>query len=356
MRSRALVVVIAAALPFVPALALAASADEGSPVAPAQVSPPLRPPLGVLRHVDAPAASPGADAPPEIPGRELVVLVGGYQSCACPDDGTFEVLKRQLAKEPRFDVVRFGADPRYPYDSYGPIEPNAINLRDQIRSLSSGHAGVHVVMHSMGGVVADRAFDLGLSRDDGVVTYVSWSAPHSGSDAARAMTFTHALTGGAGAALREGLLFLQMESDSPAVRDLARARPVTPPAGVVRLDFREMSDVLVTERDARDPGVPSRILTRAIEGHGGILEDPEAIDQTLRTIVERRVPPDERSRLLLAAAQQGSERTGGIVLATLCALTFVLCLSALAIRSPIAAPLSNALGAFLPRAGRKPCP
>jgi hypothetical protein len=208
----------------------------------------------------------------------------------------------------------------------------------------------------MGGVVADRAFDLGLSRDDGVVTYVSWSAPHSGSDAARAMTVTRALTGGAGAAFREGLLWLQMESDSPAVRDLARARPIPPPPGVTRLDLRESTDVLVTERDARDPGVTSRILTHAIEGHGDILKDPDAIDQTMRTIVMRRVPPDERSRALLMAAEYQSEHLGDAVLMTLVALACAACLSALLIRSSITAPLSEALSAFLPRASRKPCP
>jgi len=264
-------VVVALALPFAPAVTLAASADEGSPVAPTPVSSPLRPPLAVLRHVDAPVASP----PPEdreIPKRELVVLVGGYQSCACPDDGAFTALQRRLTSE------------------YGPVAPNATRLRDQIRDLAPGYTGVHIVTHSMGGVVADRAFDLGLSRADGVVTYVSLAAPHSGSDAARAMTITRALTRDAGAAFRESLLWLRMEADSPAVDDLARARPIFPPKDVVRLDLREMTDVLVTERDARDPGVPSRILTKAIEGHGGILEDPEAIDQTMRTIVERRVP------------------------------------------------------------------
>jgi hypothetical protein len=347
---------MAATLPVMTAFGIAASADEGSPVAPTPVSPPLRPPFGVLRHVDAPTASPIADAPLATQNKELVVLVGGYQSCACPDDGTFEALKRQLATDPHLDVVRFGADPRYPYDTFGPIEPNATNLRDEIRSLAPGYDGVHIVTHSMGGVVADRAFGLGLSRDDGVVTYVSWSAPHSGSDAARAMTVTRAMTGDPGAAFREGLLWFQMESDSPAVRDLARARPVAPPAGVIRLDLREASDVLVTERDARDPGVPSRILTRALEGHGGILEDPDAIDQTMQTIVDRRVPPDERSRVLLAAARQASKSTGEIVLVTLCAIASVICLAAFAARSPMAAPLSTALGAFLPRASRKPCP
>lgn len=346
---------VALTLPFVTAMTLAASADEGSPVAPTPVSPPLRPPLTVLRHVDAPLASPPAEEP-QRPERELVVLVGGYQSCACPDDGTFTALRGRLAADPRFDVVRFGADPRFPYDSYGAVDPNAAMLRDQIRSLAPGYGAVHIVAHSMGGVVADRAFGLGLSRSDGVATYVSLAAPHSGSDAARTLTITRRLTGDAGAAFRGSLLWLRMEPESPAVEDLARARPVPPPSGVVRLDLREMTDVLVTGRDARDPGVESRILTGAIEGHGGILDDPQAIDQTIRTIVERRVPPDERSRALLAAAQQGSERTGTLVLATLLALAVVATLSALASRSPFVAPFSSALAAFLPRARRKPCP
>lgn len=354
-----------ATLPLMTALGFAVSADEGSPVAPAPVNPRIRPPLGVLRGVDAavmssvPSVSSSAadpDRSSSLRKRELVVLVGGYQSCACPDDGTFEALQRRLAADPHLDVVRFGADPRYPYDTYGPVDPNARSLRDEIRSLSPDYDGVHIVTHSMGGVVADRAFGLGLSRDDGVVTYVSWSAPHSGSDAARAMTVTRALTGGAGAAFREGLLFLQMESDSPAVRDLARARPVPPPAGVTRLDLRESTDLLVTERDARDPGVTSRILTRGFEGHGDILKDPEALDQTMQTIATRRVPPDERSRALLVAANYRSDRVGDAVLMTLVALTCAVCLSAFVIRSPIAAPLSDALSAFLPRASRKPCP
>ena len=355
MRSRVLVAAMATLLPLMLAFALAASADEGSPVAPTPVNPRIRPPLGVLRHVDAAVMPSGPDGPPLVNERELVVLVGGYQSCACPDDGTFEALQRRLAADPHLDVVRFGADPRYPYDTFGPIDPNAKNLRDEIRTLSPGYDGVHIVTHSMGGVVADRAFGLGLSRDDGVVTYVSLAAPHSGSDAARAMTVTRALTG-PGAAFREGLLFLQMESDSAAVRDLARARPVPPPAGVTRLDLRESTDVLVTERDADDPGVTSRILTRGIEGHGDILKDPDALDQTMRTIATRRVPPDERSRVLVAAADYQSQHFGDAVLMALVALTCLACLSAVVIRSPLAAPLSDALGAFLPRASRKPCP
>src|SRR4030088_2068879 len=193
MRARALTLVMAV-LPVMTALGLAASADEGSPVAPLPVSPHIRPPLRVLRDVDAPTAPAAAERAVAAPDRELVVLVGGYQSCACPDDGTFANLVRKLESDPHFDVVRFGADPRFPYDTYGAIAPNATNLRDQIRTLAPGYGGVHIVTHSMGGVVADQAFSLGLSRADGVLTYVSWSAPHSGSDAARAITVTRALT------------------------------------------------------------------------------------------------------------------------------------------------------------------
>jgi hypothetical protein len=206
----------------------------------------------------------------------------------------------------------------------------------------------------MGGVVADRAFANGLSSSDGVVSYVSWSAPHSGSDAARAITLTRALSGGSG--LRESLLWLDLEADSDAVRDLAFTQAVAPPAGVVRLDLREATDVLVTERDARNPGVTSRILTGAVEGHGGILTDPQAIDQTVRTITERRVPPDERSRVLRLAAAQESRRIGGATLTLICAIAFAACLASLVTRTPIASALSDALGAFVPRGKRRPCP
>ena len=354
MRAPVLVAAVALALPFLAAPALVASADEGSPPAPTSASPRIRPPIGVLRHVDAAQTAVPSVAP--APARELVVLVGGYQSCACPDDGTFDVLRDRLSGLDHFDVIRFGTDPRFPYDTYGPIAPNARNLRDEIRAASTDYAGVHIVTHSMGGVVADQAFAQGLSRDDGVISYVSWSAPHSGSDAARAIGLTRALTGSAGGGLRESLLWFQMEADSFAVADLAIARPPAPPAGVVRLDLREASDLLVTARDAADPGVPSRILIGPVEGHGGILKDPQAIDQTIRTMVERRVPPDERSRALRIVAEQESRRVGDSVLVAVCVLACVACLTAMLLRGPASAPLGKALRAYLPRADRRSCP
>lgn len=361
MRTFSLSAALCVALTFLPAAARIALADDGSPIAPASASPAVRPPLGVLRHVDAPRlVAPAAPIAPRIAApiqgsKELVVLVGGYQSCACPDDGTFAALTPQLIAR-GFDVVRFGADPRFPYDTYGPVEPSAINLRDEIRSLSGAYAAVHVVAHSMGGVVADSAFSSGLGRSDGVISYVSWSAPHSGSDAARAMTLARAVSAGTGDPLRESLLWFQIEAHSDAVRDLALARAIPPPAGVVRLDLREATDVLVTARDARDPGVTSRVLSGSIEGHGGILTDPQAIDQTVRTITERRVPPDGRSRALALAAAEASDRIGGAILSLICVIALAACLTALIGRTPMAMAFSDALGAFVPRGKRRPCP
>jgi hypothetical protein len=369
--SWATAVLLTLAIPFLPAAALIASADEGSPAAPMPVSPSIRPPAGVLRHVDAPrsTALPPTDAPH--PLRELVVLVGGYQSCACPDDGTFDALKKRLDGTGGLDVIRFGTDPRFPYDTYGAIGPSARNLRDQVRKLAPDYGAVHVVTHSMGGVVADQAFAQGLSASDGVATYVSLAAPHSGSDAARFLAFTQSVTGTG--ALRESLLWLHMESDSAAVRDLAHTQSVAPPAGVVRLDLREASDVLVTGRDAGDPGVTSRVLTGAVEGHGGILTDPKALDVTIRTIIWRRVPPDDRSSLLRAAAQQESDWIGRVVFILMCALVGGACGLRICARtaqgigvvgwgirlfakSQLGAAFARGLGSLLPRATRKPCP
>src|SRR5439155_589326 len=86
-----------------------------------------------------------------------------------------------------------------------------------IRSLAPTHSVVHIVTHSMGGVVADRAFAQGLSHEDGVATYVAWSAPHSGSDAARGFVLANSVARGPNPAIHESLLWLRMESESQAV-------------------------------------------------------------------------------------------------------------------------------------------
>lgn len=354
MRRGVLVVLAAVALPFLPVGTSAALADEGSPVAPASVSPRVRPPEGVLRHVEAERLA--ISAPSLAPrGKELIVLVGGYQSCACPDDGTFDAIRTRIAADGGFDVVRFGTDPKFPYDTYGPITPSAINLRDQIRSLAPKYDAVHVITHSMGGVVADQAFADGLSRDDGVVSYVSLAAPHSGSDAARALVLAGRLSGTMSGPLRESLLWLDMEQDSAAVRDLATTRAIAPPPGVVRLDIREATDVLVTDRDARDSGVVTRTLATKWEGHGDILKDATAIDLTMRTITDRRVPPDDRPRPFVGAVDVFSGGLGKVVFGIVCVLAAVACVTALVSREP-AWRFVDALDRFVPRASRRSCP
>lgn len=321
-----------------------ARADDGAPI------PSLRPPTTVLRHVDVPTRS---APPPAAEKRELVILVGGYQSCSCIDDGSFDMLTGRLIAA-GYDVRRFGQDPEFPYDTYGPIDNSARNLRDEVRRLAPDYAGVHLVTHSMGGVVADRAFAAGLSADDGVLTYVSWSAPHNGSIAAVAARSVRIASGGDGGLVRESLLWLGMEADSPAARDLAVIRPIAPPQGVVRLDLRESTDVLVTAYDARDPGVESRVLKGGPDGHGGILTDPHAIDMTIGTIAARRVPPDTRSERLIASAERESHAVSTSALLLICVLTVAACLGALAFREPFR-PVAVVASRVLPRGVRRRC-
>ena len=328
------------ALLLTPFATVSARADDGS------ASPSPRTPTTILRHVDTATASPI----PLPPKKQLVIIVGGYQSCVC--DGSFKSLTDRLVAA-GFDVREFGEDRAFPYDSFGSIEVSARTLRDEVRSLAPQYAGVHLVTHSMGGVVADRAFAEGLSADDGVLTYVSWSAPHSGSAAAGVASSLSFMSGGDGGPIRRGLIMANMEDDSPAVRDLAATRPIPPPRGVVRLDLREASDVLVTADDARDPGVESRVLvTGALDGHSAILNDTRALDMTVATITTRRVPPDNRAWRLLASAE--SSAANSIALGVLCLVAVVGCVGALLLRGP-ARPALEVAERLLPRASRRRC-
>lgn len=327
-----------------PGAVLVALADDPAPTP----SPSFRPPVGVLRHVDAPTASPVAPANVAAPKKELVILVGGYQTCWCKDGLDAYAARASAAG---YDVKHFGADPRYPYDSYGAIAVSGRSLRDEIRSLAPDYSAVHIVTHSMGGVVADQAFAQGLSASDGVATYVSLSGPHSGSDWARAATDVN--TNGPGELLRRVASLFEMESKSAAVKDLASVHPIVPPVGVVRLDLRESTDVLVTSTDASDPGVPSRILNEAAEGHGGILTDPRAVDLTMRTISTRRVPPDDRARALVDATDLSSLLIALLATAVAVALAGLLCF---VYRLPGVRIASTLLTLLLPPARRKPCP
>ncbi|HEV8669521.1 MAG TPA: hypothetical protein VGS01_02160 [Candidatus Limnocylindria bacterium] len=326
MRVRAMIGAALLALVALPALSLVASADEDPPLPPAVAGPPLRPPLTVLRAVDRAPAAP-ATATTDRPKKELIVLVGGYASE--DDPHLFDAFRARVARDGGYDVVRFGRE-LGTYDTLGAVDANAVQLRDSVRSVSTDYGGVHIVTHSMGGNVADRAFALGLSASDGVTSYVAWAAPHDGAHAAKAAQGWLAVSGPARDDARAVATTYLREPDSPAVRDMARLRAPAPPPGVVRLDLRLATDGLVSSGDARDPGVPSYVLLPAsvaeLEGHGGILESKEAFDLTMATIRTKAVPRDERGVALRAASDAMAKTVdddGQLVLSGICFLCLI---------------------------------
>jgi PGAP1-like protein len=343
MRIRALIGAMLVAGAALPALALAASADEDPPLRPADAGPPLRPPLTVLRAVEHVVAAPAN--PPLAKNKELIVLVGGYASG--DDTHVFDAFRARVARESGYDVVSFGQEIGA-YDTFGALDANATRLRDTIRTLSTSYDSVHIVTHSMGGVVADRAFALGLSATDGVTTYVAWAAPHDGAHAARALQTTLSMSGPARSDTRSFTATYLRDPDTAAVQDMARLRASGPPPGVVRLDLRLATDALVSTADARDPGVASRVLlpgsVAELEGHGGILKSGEALDLTMATIRTRAVPADDRGVAIRAASgalANSFDYHAGLALAGVCGLCLLGGLGALvrrSLRRPIAWP------------------
>ena len=306
------------ALALLPALgALPADADDGRPPAPSGTGhPPTSSsvPLTELRPseirsaptpTNAPALTPVAE-PLRAPARkrELVLFVGGYGSKA--DDGAFDELKARFPSD-RYEVRRLGDDPQFPYDTYGSVDANARVLTDQIRHLAANYSGVDIVSHSMGGVVVDRAITGGLSSGDGVVTYVAIASPHSGADFARAPAFVLPFISPVKEIVRAGGVVVARDPQSTAINDLATARPIPPPVGIVRVDASLATDGFVNEFDARDPGVPQRLFLPAtprelIDGHGGSLVNREIGDLVVETIRTHEVPPDRRDPMTQVVA------------------------------------------------------
>ncbi len=268
-----------------------ASADDGSPSA----SPSPRPPFVVLRPFAEPTGPITA-----VGGRvpEIVLLVGGFGSDN--GDDAFGELTASLVSN-GLVVRRFGADDSFRYDTLGSIDQSADTLCAAVRSAAREYAAVSIVAHSMGGVVVDRAMSRCMTGGE-VATYVAWSSPHAGSSVARRGQDALALAGDARSDLAGLLAGLGPSLDTAAARDLASPPARTPVPGPVRLDLREATDLLVPSRDARDGAVTQRTLLGSLEGHGGILTDDRAIELTERTILERRVPPDDRGALLQGAS------------------------------------------------------
>ena len=284
--------------------ALTALADDGRPPdATGHPPSPIPVPRSELRPSAIHPASTKAPTSVDMPGaaalpkKELVIFVGGYGSSA--GDGAFDQLKNEFA-DGHYDVVRFGADPPFRYDTYDAIDRSADALIDEIRALGPGYSAVNIVSHSMGGAVVDRAFDKGLGAGDGVATDIAIAGPHSGAFFAAVPTETFPLIGGVKDIVRDvAMTVAGPDPESRAARDLATFRPVAPPRGVVRLDTGLATDGFVSQADARDPGVPQRVFLpgspgEAIDGHGGSLTSKAVVQLVGQTVREHRIPPDNR--------------------------------------------------------------
>ena len=291
--------------------ALVAAGDDG-PSGPAPTGHPTR---TILRPTEI-----SEHAPPKPSAKEVILIVSGVNSSA--QDPTFDALQAKLFNDPGYEVHRFGADPSYPYDTLGSLDEAADDLTGEIRDLSRTHPAVHIVAHSMGGDVVDRAIAKGLSAADGVATYVALSSPHSGSAALAAAEPVLEQAGDTALELR-ALLSTKLDVGSAAARDLAHAQPAPSTSGITRLDLRIATDLAVTSQDARDPGVESRTLVATgvgafVDGHGSITSDPRAVDLIMTTIATRVAPPDTRSASEKRLADL--ESAGALVLsAALCA-------------------------------------
>ena len=297
-RLRVLLSGVTLALAVLPAGAVVARADEEPPIRPEIGGPRVRPPQTGLRDADkhAPMTS---TAP--VRSRQLIVVVGGYGS-EYKDPRPLRNFVDQVNPSGDYDVLYFGSDPAFPYNSYGSIDQNAHTLVAQVRAVSPSYGGVHIVTHSLGGNVADQAFAQGLSAADGVRTYVALSAPHGGSAAATLSEFTLAHLGPARADANAIARVTTFEADTRAAQDLTRIRPVGAPPGVTRLDLRLATDMVVSSDDAQDPGVQSRTLLPTTErgrwdGHTGILMERSAVDLTRQTLATGIVPPKANDRV-----------------------------------------------------------
>jgi hypothetical protein len=299
------------ALALLPAGAFAATADDGRSDAGRTGRPPSPAPLTQLRPAPAtplPTLAPhtAVDIGRAPVRKELVIFVPGYGTNGSDSDRDFAALKRIFPAD-RYDVIRFGDDRAFPFDAYGSLDVSAATLTAQIRSAGKTYTDIHLVSHSMGGNVVDRAFSSGLSAADGVRTDIAIAAPHNGATYATVPTVLLPLLGPVSDIVRAAAVLVARDPDSPAARDLATFRPVPPPAGIVRLDVSLATDGVVNARDARDPGVTQRLYLPTspldvLDGHGGSLRSLEIRNLVYDTIRLRRIPEDDRGMLAILLA------------------------------------------------------
>lgn len=342
---------ICVAVALLPAAgAYPAAGDDGPPRTDSAA---VRPSRTILRPLELPELAP--ESAPRQSDREVVILVAGIGSAS--SDGTWDALIARLRADPRYEIRRFGADPEHPYDTVGRLTESADALTAEVRELASRYRAIHLVAHSMGGAVVDTALARGLSADDGVQTYIALAAPHDGSTAARYAQLVARGAGDAGAEARALGSFVQgRDIAGPATADLARLQVRPPPAGIARLDLRIASDITVIGRDARDPGIDSRILVphgadEWIDGHGAITRDARALDLVTTTVARRAAPPDLRGSEIAEAARASriADTAVPLALALLAVCLLAGCWALRRTRLPFIRPWADARNARLGR-------
>lgn len=287
---------VAACLFLAGPLAAAASADCGGAG---------RPACSILRPPPAPPAPP----PPAL-APECVLFVGGIGSHVYdPGYRSFDDIAAALPAGVRVHAFR--------YDSYGPIADAAARLRDEARSLAADCATVHVVAHSMGGVVADRAFSLGLTGSDRVGTYVALASPHNGAWAAIQLCGIGEIDERASELFRRLAQLLRAPDITAAsVCDMARTKPPRPPRLVHELRLRLADDEIVLHSDWADRRYDARELLPhlgELDGHGAILRDDRALAAIAASVTSGRPPSDDRGDLERAAGTLVGTAADGVL-------------------------------------------
>lgn len=322
------------ALVLAPAFALPASADDGCGGSGRPTCTILRPPAAQARE----RSSGGW-------GQECIVVVGGLGS---PTDGSdadfFDAVLGDLAHEPRFRMIRFGVDDGT-YRTTGDLSRNGEELRSAIGRASDECEAVHVLAHSLGGVVADRALSKAAR---GVATYVALASPHNGANIARtirpALEADELLAAAARLAARASGAHDPM---SEAIRDLARTRAPRPVRAEAAIRLRLVTDAVVLRRDSIDRRVDVREYMPAgeIEGHAAIVRHPLAQDVVRGTIAARRAPEEVRSPDEVTTAALASVAIDDVLGAVEESARIGLLASALTLRSAPFATVANALAA-----------
>ncbi len=215
---------------------------------------------------------PASQIPPP-PQRLPVVFVHGWRGppFATVYDSEARFLKTWLAERGQAIYYAQGID------SNQPLYTNAAALRDAIADIKrqTGADKVHLVGHSMGGLVSRAYLESGLYQDD-VASLTTLGSPHAGADQWRDYLLREIGPGGSREPSARELL-----PESVAVFNGLGQRPadvpyyllggdITAREGLEKLDFWPPTDGIVTQWSALSldgPGV-TRLPTQDLHGWG----------------------------------------------------------------------------------------